>query len=163
MKSWLNAIMHVVCLWLSALTTTALAQERPFQLVCFEQTGLKASLDKVVNAQQFLRNDRILRSGSCDFAQIPAGSSARYLGIHSSGNGFLYPMYRVTYGTTGQRMFAVDGIFRSPDWKVQQQRGTAVQMLLPASCGVLDGYRQATNRTPRYMFVPELCAEEVIQ
>ena len=145
------------------LTTAAQAQDRPYQLVCFEQDGMTASLNKVVNAQQFLRNDSILRSGSCAFAQLPAGSTARFIGVHSSPQGFLYPIYRVTYATTGQRMYAADGIFRADQWKVRRLRGTAVQLITPVSCGVLDGYVQATSRVPKYVFVPEFCDLEIVQ
>jgi hypothetical protein len=146
-----------------SFATTAQAQDRPYQLVCFEQDGMTASLNKVVNAQQFLRNDSILRSGSCAFAQIPAGSSARFIDVHSSPQGFLYPIYRVTYATTGQRMYAADGIFRADQWKVRRIRGSAVQLITPVSCGVLDGYVQATNRVPKYMFVPDFCDVEVVR
>jgi hypothetical protein len=145
------------------VATAAQAQDRPYQLVCFEQGGMTASLNKVVNAQQFLRNDSILRSGSCAFAQLPAGSTARFIDIHSSPQGFLYPIYRVTYASTGQRMYAADGIFRTDQWKVRRLRGTAVQLITPVSCGVLDGYVQAANRVPKYMFVPEFCNVEVVQ
>jgi len=141
----------------------AQAQDRPYQLVCFEQTGITDSLDKVVNMQQFLRNDRILQSGSCGFAQIPVGSSARYVGIHSSPQGFLYPVYRVTYATTGQRMYAADGVFRADQWRVRQQRGSQVSILTPVSCDVLDGYVQATSRMPRYIAAPEICDVEIIR
>lgn len=145
------------------LATAAHAQDRPYQLVCFEQDGMIASLNKVVNAQQFLRNDSMLRSGSCAFARLPAGSTARFIGIHSSPQGFLYPVYRVTYATTGQQMYAADGIFRADQWKVRRLKGSAVQLITPVSCGVLDGYAQATNRVPKYMFVPEFCDLEVVQ
>jgi hypothetical protein len=145
------------------VATAAQAQDRPYQLVCFEQDGMTASLNKVVNAQQFLRNDSILRSGSCAFAQLPAGSTARFIDIHSSPQGFLYPIYRVAYATTGQRMYAVDGIFRADQWNVRRLKGTAVQLITPVSCDVLDGYVQATNRVPKYMFVPEFCNVEVVQ
>jgi len=146
-----------------SLASVAQAQDRPYQLVCFEQGGMTASLNKVVNAQQFLRNDSILRSGSCAFAQPPAGSTARFIDIHSSPQGFLYPIYRVTYATTGQRMYAADGIFRADQWKVRRLRGTAVQLITPVSCGVLDGYVQATKRVPKYMFVPEFCDVAIVQ
>jgi hypothetical protein len=146
-----------------SLATAAQAQDRPYQLVCFEQDGMTASLNKVVNAQQFLRNDSILQSGSCAFAQLPAGSTARFIDIHSSPQGFLYPIYRVTYATTGQRMYAADGVFRADQWKVRRIKGSAVQLITPVSCGVLDGYVQATNRVPKYMFVPEFCDVEVVQ
>lgn len=146
-----------------SLSTAAQAQDRPYQLVCFEQDGMTASLNKVVNAQQFLRNDTVLRSGSCDFAQLPAGSSARFIDVHSSPQGFLYPIYRVTYATTGQRMYAADGIFRADQWNLRRIKGSAVQLITPVSCGVLDGYVQATNRVPKYIFVPEFCDVEIVQ
>lgn len=141
----------------------AQADDRPFRLVCFEEAAIKASLDRVTNVQQFLRNDRRLQSGSCSFAQLPAGSTARFAGIHSVEAGFHYPIYRVTYATTGQRMFAVDGIFRGDQWFVRRQRSTGIRQLLPTSCTVLDGYRQTTGRIPRYMVVPDLCSEVIIE
>jgi hypothetical protein len=143
--------------------TAAAAQNRPYQLVCFEAEGISRSLDKVVNAQQFLRNDRILKSGSCDFAQIPRGSTARYVGIHQSRNGFLFPLFRVTYATTGQRMFAADGIFREGQWRILRRRGTGINLLTPATCDVLDGYFQAGGGTPSYLVIPPICAPQVIE
>lgn len=145
------------------ISSAALAQNRPSQLVCFEQKGLEQSLSKVVNAQQFLNNDRSLQSGSCTFVQIPAGSTARYLGIYQSDGGFLYPIYRIAYSTTGQRMYAADGIFRDRNWNVRKQRGTNVSVIWPVSCGVLDGYLQMNNRLPKYMRIPDLCQEEVVE
>lgn len=128
------------------------AQDRPYQLVCFGQDGIEDTLNKVVNAQQFLRNDSTLKSGSCDFAQLPAGSSARFIDIHSSPKGFLYPIYRVTYATTGQRMYAADGVFRSDQWNVRRLKGSAVQLITPKSCVVLDGY---TNVAEGFFDLPE--------
>jgi len=69
----------------------------------------------------------------------------------------------VTYATTGQRMYAADGIFRADQWNLRRFKGSAVQLITPVSCGVLDGYVQATNRVPKYMFVPEFCDVEVVQ
>ena len=139
------------------------AQDRPFQLVCFDEDGITASLDQVVNAQQFLRNDRLLQSGSCGFAQIPTGSKARYVGIHTSPNGFHYPLYRVTYATTGQRMYAVDGIFKVESWKILRDRNTDVRVISPVTCDELDLYLQLTSGVPSYMFVPKICDLEVLQ
>ena len=42
-------------------------------------------------------------------------------------------------------------------------KGSAVQLITPVSCGVMDGYVQATNRIPKYMFVPKFCDVEVVQ
>jgi len=142
---------------------SAQAQDWPYRLVCFEQSGVKDSLNKVTNAQQFLRNDSSLRSGSSDFAQIPSGSTARFVGIHASDQGFLYPLYRVTFASTGQRMYAADGIFRADQWQVKKRRVSEVPFLLPRSCIVLDGYIRASNRLPKYVLVPESCNVELIQ
>jgi len=143
--------------------SAALAQDRPYRLVCFEQSGLIVSLNGVVNAQQFLRNDSTLKNASCDFAQVPSGSTARYLGIHTSAAGFLYPMYLVTYATTGQRMFAADGVFRADQWQLKTLRGANQQVILPRRCDTLDGFVSASGRLPKYMRVPDLCNVETVQ
>lgn len=143
--------------------TVSHSQDRPFQLVCFDQKGITAGLDQVVNAQQFLRNDRRLQSGSCGFAQIPTGSTARYVGIHTSPNGFHYPLYRVTYATTGQRMYAADGIFKVESWKILRDRNAGVRVISPVTCEVLDSYLQVTGGVPSYMFVPDICNLEVVE
>lgn len=159
----MKTIYQIAFLICFVLGTPALARDRPFQLVCFDKEGIKASLDKVVNAQQFLRNDRVLQSGNCGFAQIPKGSTARYVGIHTSPNGFHYPLYRVTYATTGQRMFAADGVFKVESWKILRDRSTDVRVISPVTCDVLDSYVQATRRVPSYMFVPRICEVEVVR
>lgn len=156
-------LLTVISLILFGFAVHAEAQDRPYQLVCFEEDGIVESLNKVVNAQQFLQNDRLLQSGSCSFAQVPSGSTARYVGLHASVQGFLYPIYRVSYATTGQRMYAADGVFRMDQWKVRRDRDTGVRFLTPKSCDVLDGYIQLTNRVPQYMFVPEICEVQVIE
>ena len=150
---------------LAPLPSASMAQpqDRPFQLLCFGRDGIIESLDRVVNAQQFLRNDQLLQSGNCSFAQIPKGSTARYVDIHTSANGFHYPLYRVTYATTGQRMFAADGIFKVNSWKILRDRDTHVRVITPITCDVLDTYVQTTRRVPSYMFVPEICDVEVVQ
>jgi hypothetical protein len=79
-----------------------------------------------------------------------------------SGGGFLYPIYQVTYSTTGQRMFSADGIFRSEQWQVRTVRGTNQEVLQPRRCDALDGLTSATGRVPRYVSVPALCDLEVI-
>jgi hypothetical protein len=162
-KNLMKMLAYIAFIMGAGLGAFAQAEERPNQLVCFARSGLAASLDKVVNAQQFLANDSILQSGSCGFAQIPVGSTARYVGIHANPHGFLYPLYRVTYATSGQKMFAADGVFQADQWKVRLQRRTEVYFLTPASCGVLDGYMQMRNRVPRYIFVPEICDVEIVE
>lgn len=143
--------------------SSALAQDRPWLLVCFEQAGLTKSLSGVVNAQQFMRNDSTLRNGSCDFAQVPSGSTARYLGIHASNQGFLYPMYLVTYATTGQRMYSADGIFRADQWDVKRVRRTNQEVIQPRRCDALDEFVSATGQVPKYMFIPALCDLEIVE
>jgi len=150
-------VLNCVCLF------AAQAKDSPYNLVCFEQDGLTQGLDQVVSLQQFLGNDHSLQSGSCDFAQIPSGSSARYLGIHQSRNGFLYPLYCVRYATTGQRMFAADGIFQADQWGIRHKRGSAIPVITPATCGVLDSYLQSGARVPAYMTIPAVCMEDTIR
>ncbi len=139
------------------------AQDRPYRLVCFEERALIKTLDGVVNAQQFLRNDSTLRNGSCDFAKVPSGSTARYLGVHQTQNGFLYPIYRVTYATTGQTMYAADGVFRSDQWRVRKLRGTDQAVIQPRRCDALDGFISATGGIAKYIHVPEICGVEIVE
>lgn len=137
------------------------AQTRPYSLVCFERSEMIHSLDKVVNQQQFLRNDSVLRNKGCGFAQIPAGSTARSSGFHQSGNGFIFPLFRVTYATTGQKMHAADGIFRAEHWRVGKRCGSSPRSdhcLKPISCDALDGFVSAPGKSlPSYIVVPSFC------
>ena len=147
---------------LLATVGLAEAQTGP-RLVCFERAGLAASLDKVANPQQFLRNDRLLKSGSCDFVAVPSGSSARFAGFHRSPRGFVFPLYDLRYSTTGQRMVAADGIFRDDAWTVSTECGRGGfgdLCLVPRDCAVLDGFVTAGG-VPRYVAVPRRC--EVLQ
>lgn len=138
------------------------AQSWPWQLVCFGKEGLTKSLDKVVNSQQFLRNDRILKSGRCDFAQIPPNSTARFSGFHETNAGFIFPTFQVRYSTTRQRMYAADGVFLSRAWRVSTRfRDCRTSefidvCLVPRSCQSLDGFLSA-GRTSTYVAVPESC------
>ncbi len=140
---------------------------RPYSLVCFEHTGLARSLDAVINAQQFLRNDSILKNRSCDFAQVPAGSTARFSGFHRSKNGFIFPLFRIAYATTGQRMYSADGIFLAENWRVSRHcgdRSTGAYSLRPSRCEALDGLVSAPGRSlPSYIFVPEICRTFVVE
>ena len=145
------------------LATSAQADDRPYQLVCFEETGITESLDQVQHMQQFLRNDRLLQSGSCGFARIPEGSTARYVGFHENPHGFLFPLYRITYATTGQRMFGVDGVFEAALWRTWQLRGSEISLITPRRCDVLDGFLQLASEAPSYIRVPRICAERVAE
>lgn len=151
---------------LSLLFLPAFAQEemRPYNLVCFEKQGITDTLNKVVNMQQFLRNDSILRSGSCDFAKIPKGSSARSAGFHKSENGFIFPLFRVRYSTTGQRMYAADGIFSTRQWRLsthcgQQVNAPAERCIIPRNCEALDGFLSLSSgrHPPDFMVIPRNC------
>ncbi len=155
------SFLGIVCALV--LPTMAKADDRPYRLICFEDAGIRASLNHVPNIQQFLQNDRVMQSGSCSFAQLPSGSTARYVGIHSTEAGFHFPIYRVTYATTGQRMFSADGVFSSDHWNVRTLRGTEIEILSPASCAALHNYQKVTNRTPRYVVVPNLCSVEIVE
>ena len=142
------------------------AQGRPASLVCFEIGGLRASLDRVVNAQQFLRNDRNLNSGSCAFAQVPPGSSGRFVEFHRASGGFVFPVFFIRYATTGQKMYAADGIFRMSEWRVDHKcgRGPDPVCLVPRTCEALDGFLLVSNgELPVYMRIPRVCERQVIQ
>lgn len=151
----------VVCLLLVLFGEIGHAQSRLYSLVCFERSGLTRSLNVVVNPQQFLRNGSILRNGSCDFAQVPSGSTARFSGFHQTENGFIFPLFKVTYATTGQRMYAADGIFLAEHWRIAKHcgdRSRGANCLYPNSCDVLDGFVLASAQAlPDYVFVPARC------
>jgi hypothetical protein len=156
----LAGCLATVFLTVLGFANTATAQERPYNLVCFEQSGLEDSLNKIVNAQQLTRLDRILKSGSCDFAQVPKGSSARFVTVHQTRNGFIFPMFQVRYATSGQRMYVVDGIFKAEDWRVTTKCGRGYQgaCIEPRTCPVLDGFMNVSNGfVPDYLRVPRNC------
>jgi hypothetical protein len=151
---------------LSIFLLPAFAQEekRPYNLVCFEKQGIIDSLNKVVNMQQFLRNGSILRSRSCDFAKIPKGSTALSAGFHKSDNGFIFPLFRVRYSTTGQRMYAADGIFSTSQWHLSLHCGQPVnapaeRCIVPRSCEALDGFLSLSGgeHTPDFIVIPRSC------
>ncbi len=147
---------------MAVVALPAVAQGSGWRLVCFEESGLAKSLNKVTNAQQFLRNDKMLKSGSCAFAQIPSNSSARFAGFHESAQGFIYPTFQVRYVTTGQRMYAADGVFLSSAWRVSTRlrdcRTSAFldTCLVPIDCQALDGF-VGNVEPPSYMAAPEKC------
>lgn len=88
-------------------------------LVCFTQHGLTSVLATVVNPQQLLQNSfghSVLSQHSCDVVEIPPGSQATPAGFYTSGNGFIFPLFRIEYSTTRQQMFAADGIFSTNEW-----------------------------------------------
>lgn len=140
---------------------------RPYSLVCFEYAGLTHRLDAVINAQQFLRNDSMLRSRSCDFAQVPAGSSAQFSRFYQSKNGFIFPLFRLFYSTTRQRMYSADGIFDVQHWHVSKRCGyqsNGVPCLKPNHCNALDGFVVAPGHPlPSYIFVPEACRVFIVE
>ena len=147
---------------LALMVLTVPVAARDWQLVCFERSGLEESLESVSNPQQFLRNDRNLRSGGCDFARIPANSTARFSGFHTTGSGFIFPVFQVRYGNTGQRMYSADGIFRSQFWRISRKLRDCRHAkfsdvcLVPADCDVLDGYLDR-GRPAAYLAVPSSC------
>ena len=153
-------IRSIIALTMGLLTAPAHA--RDWQLACFGRSGLEESLDKVSNAQQCLRNDRNLRSGSCDFARIQANSTARFSGFHTTASGFIFPIFHVRYGTTGQRMYAVDGIFRRQSWRVSTRLRDCRHAkfsdvcLVPADCDILDEYLDR-GRPAAYLEIQSSC------
>lgn len=140
---------------------------RPYSLVCFERAGLSRSLEAVVNAQQFLRNGSIMRNKSCDFAQVPAGSTARFSGFYESKNGFIFPLFRLAYSTTGQRMYSADGIFDVKHWHISKHCGyqsKGASCLKPNHCDALNGFMATPGRLiPSYILVPEACRVFVVE
>ena len=155
-----SLLLHSIVLCFLSLPVQA--QSNSWKLVCFGQTALKESLSKVSNPQQFLRNDRVLKSGRCDFARIPPGSTARFAGFHESPQGYIFPTFQVRYATTGQRMYAADGIFISSAWRISQ-RGLECRnsrfgdtCLVPRTCQALDGF-VTSGRVPGYIAVPRSC------
>lgn len=150
-----------------SLLSAGNVQARPYSLVCFERQAIEASLARVRDPQQFLRNDSILRDGSCDFVQIPKGSTARFERFFRSGAGYVFPVFSIRYATTGQRMFAVDGIFDERHWAVTLRcgRGRRGQpCLVPKSCSALDGFVAGSGDwVADYIAVPDMCREYVIQ
>jgi len=148
------------------LLSAGYVQARPYSLVCFERHGIEASLDRVSNPQQFVRNDSMLRSGSCDFAQIPKGSTARFESFYWTGSGYIFPLFRVRYATTGQRMFAADGIYDERHWAVSNRCGRhkrSQTCLVPKLCSALDGLiARPGKQLADYIFLPNMCREYVI-
>lgn len=143
------------------------AQTRPYSLVCFERSELIHSLDEVVNQQQFLCNDSILRNRGCGFAQIPVGSTARFYGFHQSKNRFIFPLFRIAYAKNGQKMYAADGIFRAEHWRVGKRCGgrpRSESCLKPITCGALDGIVSAPSKSlPSYVVIPRFCREFTVE
>lgn len=176
----MRTVLIVLALLLSTFNTTpASAQNRPWSLVCFEQEGLQNVLARVVNIQQFLQNSlgqtadiNFIRRQGCDYAQIPSGSTARSAGVYQSEQ-FIFPLFRATFSTTGQQMYAADGIFRREEWRVTQQctRGAYAAAgelcIVPANCLVLDGFfnfRQSIGLgLPSYVVAPRGCQQYIIQ
>ena len=152
---------------LAAIAATSLSnpvegQNRPLRLVCFELSGMTAALDGVTSERQLVQAAPSLRSGSCAWVDIPSGSTARYLGIHRGPNGLLFPLYRVTYSSTGQRMFAVNGAFRAASWRVRRDR-LGIELLAPRRCDALDGLLRLDREPPRYVLVPPACREQMVR
>ena len=180
MEVAMRAILLTLTLIFAAFSaSTASAQNRPWTLVCFEQQGLQDVLSKVVNMQQFLQNSlgqtasiNYIRGKGCDYAQIPSGSTARSAGFYQSDR-FIFPLFRVTYATTGQRMYVADAIFPLQNWRATQQCGlggyaVAGQMcIVPVDCLVLDGFynfrRSRGQGMPDYVVSPRGCQQYVIE
>lgn len=155
-------IVSAACLTVIS-SESASAQAR--RLVCFEASGLEGSLTGVVNAQQFLRNDPGLKSGSCDFAAIPPNSTARFQNFLQTEKGFIFPIYRLRYGTTKQQMYAADGIFLASAWRVTRKCKSSAfrdECLAPVNCAVVDGLLLAEGSRP-YLAVPPECREQRLE
>jgi hypothetical protein len=161
-KQWTRNIAAWLIVVTAMWATSAVAQNRPLRLVCFELAGMERALDGVTSEQQLTRAAPVLRSGSCDWVDIPSGSTARYLGIHRGPHDLLFPLYRVTYATTGQRMVAVDGAFRADAWRMRRDH-LGVDLLTPRSCDALDGLLRFDREPPRYVIVPPICREQVVR
>jgi len=160
-RSVRRAVLIVSAACLTVLSSEG-ASAQAQRLVCFEASGLEDSLSAVTNTQQFLRNDPSLKSGSCDFAAIPSGSTARFQTFLQTDEGFIFPIYRVRYGSTGQRMYAADGIFLARAWRVTRRCKFSAfrdECLAPRNCAVVDGLLLADGSRP-YLAVPPECREQ---
>jgi hypothetical protein len=161
--------MRVLIAFLIFWTLPVAAGQRPDQLVCSEREGLIAVLDRIVNEQQLLRNSfgqtissREMRKRGCSVEHIPAISSAYQDGFYKSQEGFIFPIFELRYRTTGQRMYAVDGIFRTEDWRMgsewNRKSGLERHYITPRSCRAFDGFMQVTGKfVPDYVRVPREC------
>lgn len=159
---------HIIALFLSLvlLPFQANSQGAPVSLVCFSEEGLVILLNQVDDIQQVLSN-RIGRSvghremsrQGCGYAQIPEASKAKFYDFLTTEAGLIFPIYRVKYGTTGQIMFAYEGVYLSDHWEVFQ-RGHGFgryPYLRPLSCDAVDGLLKLSKRIPSYMFIPRRC------
>jgi hypothetical protein len=149
---------------------------RPYNLICFSKKGLTTILSRVVNSQQFLRNDlgqtvsrkKMVNQG-CDFVKIPANSTARRAGFYQSKEGFIFPIFGVTYSTTGQNMYAADGIFLTKHWRLHKIRksryGLFGTKIAPKNCEVLDGLVDLSKDgiPPDYVYLPRECRTYIIR
>ena len=152
----------LACFLFVLVASQGSTREARWQLVCFDKTNLTKSLDEVVNPQQFLRNDRVMKRGSCDFVQVPSGSTARFSGFHESREGFIFPTFQIQYATTGQRMYGADGIFLSSGWRVSTKLRECIESgfrdicLVPQNCQILDGFL-TIGTPPKYVAIPSSC------
>jgi hypothetical protein len=159
----------LLCLWLVFFAVSPVAAgQRPDQLVCSEREGLIAVLDKIVNEQQLLRNSfgqtidlREMRKHGCSVEHVPAIFSAYHDGFHRTQEGFIFPVFELHY-RTGEQKYAVDGIFRTEDWRMgsewHRKRELVWHFITPRSCRAFDGFMQVTGKfVPDYVRVPREC------
>ncbi len=89
-----------------------------WNIVCFERHSLTTVLDTIHNAQQFHMNDpwqtigqRDFNRLGCSYEQIPRGSRAYQVGLHSTSHGFSFPILKVRFSTNGQVMYTANEIY----------------------------------------------------
>lgn len=158
----------------AALVSSASAsgQVEPFSLVCFKEGDLVQAFELVENGRQIQHNDfsrdtkRKINKLQCDIVNIQFGSSYDRHGFRQNKNGLIAPLYEVRYGTTGQRMFAIDVTFQASLWELKRVRQhnsyydvviTKI-FLVPKNCGMLHQvlYQYRKGNLPDYIQIPKL-------
>jgi len=60
--------------------------------------------------------------------------------------------------TTGQIMYAADGIFETKDWRVVRGRHHESDYVVPRSCGATSGLMSLSgDELPDYIHIPDRC------
>ena len=152
------------------LSEAVLASEaRPQQLVCAHEVGLTSVLNALVHQDQFYHNDyrqsvtdAELRRAECEFTQIPVQSTGRVVDIFQTQPGFIFPLFAVTYSTTGQTSYTAfpPYVFSLRNWRVGQERecGNLAgfpmdRCLIPINCNTYDRYEAALSSVQSIPFV----------
>lgn len=140
----MRTIIFVILVVAQFSIGSAMAEEneRPYHWVCFSKDGLTKVLDRVWNINQFINLDvgqtmnyREFNKTGCATVQIPPKSQAFADGFYqatfvdkdknkneSHHQKFIFSVYEVIYGTTGQRMYVANSIYPTDYWKVGRNR-----------------------------------------